>query len=200
MVQGWETSPKTPIQGGIGHTAAEARSAQPKGPMPQTMSGPNEIILGEFARTLDARYRLVLPDEFVEPLKLRTSPCLLAKERPGCLSLWRTDIWQTKLGQEVDWVAQKIGAGKLDRRVAQVQLLGRLLSTRHRELKLDRQNRLMIPKEFRDFFGVEPNETLLVVGAGLCVEFWSPEAWSKYLASQMPKFQKLLNHLSRAED
>jgi MraZ protein len=160
----------------------------------------SEIILGEFPRTLDTRYRLVLPDEFVDPLELRSTACLLAKERPGCLSLWRTDTWQSQLGQEVDWVAQKINAGKLNRRVSQVQLLGRLLSTRHREVKLDRQNRLMIPKEFRDFLGVEPNESLLVVGAGVCIEFWAPEAWSKYLEGQMPKFQKLLTHLSRAED
>jgi MraZ protein len=47
-----------------------------------------ELLIGEFSRTLDDRYRLSLPPELVEPLTAAGGRMVLAKERAGCLSLW----------------------------------------------------------------------------------------------------------------
>jgi MraZ protein len=57
------------------------------------MNGPHEFILGEFQRTLDERYRLSLPAELLAQFG-DDAECILAKERPGCLSLWKADVWQ----------------------------------------------------------------------------------------------------------
>ena len=46
------------------------------------------IPLGEFQRTLDERYRLSIPNELGDALVAESADCILAKERPGCLSLW----------------------------------------------------------------------------------------------------------------
>ena len=46
------------------------------------------LILGESRRTVDERYRLTIPQEFVTPLGGEQSACILAKERAGCISLW----------------------------------------------------------------------------------------------------------------
>ena len=45
-----------------------------------------------------------------------------------------------------------------DDQVGLVQLLGRLLSTRHREVELSGRGRLLIPKSFREFLAVKPDE------------------------------------------
>jgi MraZ protein len=160
------------------------------------MSGPEQFILGEFRRTLDDRYRLAIPGELAELLTHGGAECILAKERSGCLSLWSAALWQGKLQQRIQLIQQKMRLGDLDRRIAQVQLLGRLLSTRHTELLLDKQARLLVPKEFRDFLGAEPGGEVMVVGAAVCVEIWNPASWLGYVERRMPKFRRLFYQLS----
>jgi MraZ protein len=155
-----------------------------------------QLILGESTRTLDERYRLSLPVELVEPLATGGSECILAKERPGCLSLWNVDAWQSRLDDGVRLVEAKMEAGRLEGRLEEVQRLGRLLSTRHRTVQLAGRSRLVIPEGFREFLGVEPGGSVMVVGAGVCVELWQPERWSQYVGEEMPAFRSLLNALS----
>jgi MraZ protein len=71
---------------------------------------------------------------------------MLAKERPGCLSLWMADAFGEKLTAGIDLVRSKVRAGKLQERQAEVQLLGRLLSTRHKRVPLAGRGRLLVPE------------------------------------------------------
>ncbi|NLX98493.1 MAG: division/cell wall cluster transcriptional repressor MraZ [Rhodopirellula sp.] len=154
------------------------------------------FILGEYQRTLDERYRLSIPGELGDLLVANSTDCILAKERPGCLSLWSAPLWQEKLDQGVELIRQKMRAGKLEGKLSQVQLLGRLLSTRHRPVQLAGRGRLLIPEGFREFLQVEPGGEVLVVGAAVCVEIWNPPAWLKYLERRVPKFRRLFDQLS----
>lgn len=157
------------------------------------------LLLGEVARTLDDRYRLSLPAELVSGLadvEAKEATCLIAKERPGCLSLWNLARWQKHLDDGVALVKSKIEAGKLDGRVAEVQRLGRLLSTRHREVSLAGRGRLVIPEGFREFLGVEAGGDVMLVGAAVCVEIWNPAQWAGAIGEQMPTFRELFDQLS----
>ena len=156
-----------------------------------------EFILGEFHRTLDERYRLSVPNELAEQLTLESPDCILAKERPGCVSLWSAQVWQTKVDEEVELVKHKMRAGRLRDEIPQVQLLGRLLSTRHRPVQLAGRGRLVIPEGFREFLGVEPGGDVMVVGAAVCLEIWSPPDWLDYLRGRIPKFRRLLSKLAK---
>jgi MraZ protein len=161
------------------------------------MSGTQEFLLGEYQRTLDDRYRLSIPSELGDMLAAESTDCILAKERPGCLSLWSAPIWQDRLDEGVELVKQKMRAGKLQERLGQVQLFGRLLSTRHRGVQLAGRGRLVIPEGFREFLGVKPGGEVQIIGAAVCVEIWSPAAWLKYLEGRMPRFRRLFDQLSR---
>ena len=77
-----------------------------------------------------------------------------------------------------------------------MQLLGRMLSTRHKPIQLAGRGRLLIPDGFRDFLGVEPGGDVLVIGAAVCVELWRPDAFAAYVEKRMPRFRKLLEKLS----
>jgi transcriptional regulator MraZ len=160
------------------------------------MAAHSEFILGEFQRTLDERYRLSIPAELIPALGTEAAECVLAKERPGCLSLWNADGWQTKLDQGVALVKAKMRAGKLEGHLAHVQLLGRLLSTRQRRVQLAGRGRLLIPEGFREFLRVEAGGDVLVVGAAVCVEIWNPTLWLAYLERRLPRFRKLFDRLS----
>jgi MraZ protein len=192
------------------------------------------LILGEFRRVLDDRYRLSIPAEWIDhwtsdrdggaitDTGLRTElppsmtaadiapddsiaagvlesekwDCVLAKERPGCLSLWRGGDWQAHLEAGIQVVQSKLQAGRLGDRLAQVQTLGRLLSTRQRSVQLAGRGRLLIPEGFREFLGVDPGTEVLVIGAAVCIEIWQPEAWRNCLNDEIPQFSQLLDELS----
>ena len=154
------------------------------------------LFLGEWARSLDDRFRLSLPTEWSELLADGESNCVLAKERPGCVSVWHPQQWQESLADGVSLVAGKVRSGRLTNRLSQVQQLGRLLSTRHRVVPIAGRGRLVVPDSFRDFIEVEAGGELLVVGAAVCVELWHPRRWSEYIGQQMPEFRSLFDQLA----
>ena len=154
------------------------------------------LLLGEFRRLLDERYRVAIPPPLAEPLVAESAACTLAKQRRGCLSLWSDAQWRTRLDADVELVRTKIEAGRLAGRIEEVQSLGRLLSTRHRPVELSQRGRLLVPEGFREFLGVEAGGELLIVGAAVCVELWKPEAWFTYVEENMPEFRRLLDNLS----
>ena len=160
------------------------------------MAAANEFLQGEFTRTLDERFRLSIPQELSDPLAARGNECILVKERAGCLSLWPAAAWQQRTKPAVELVQAKMRAGKLDGRLGEVQSLGRLLSTRHKEVQLAGRGRLLIPEGFREFLQVPAGGEVMIVGAAVCVEIWNPAAWRTYLENQLPAFQNLFDQLA----
>jgi MraZ protein len=68
----------------------------------------SDLLLGEFSRTLDERYRLGLPSELLEPLVSQGEEIVLAKERTGCLSLWNALVWKPRIDAAVDVLRSKL--------------------------------------------------------------------------------------------
>jgi len=155
-----------------------------------------QLITGEFKRTIDDRYRLSLPTEWVDAVTDAQGQTILVKERYGCLSLWSAEEWQERIDQGVELIQQKIKAGRMEQRWSEVQRLGRLLSTRQTTLKLANRCRLLIPESFRSFLGVAPNQEVMVVGAVVCLEIWNPDAWLETLKQDMPDFNPLFKELT----
>lgn len=160
------------------------------------MPDAGDFIFGEAARSLDERYRLSIPAEMAEPLLGESPDCILAKERLGCLSLWSVALWQAKLDVGIELVQSKMRAGRLEGRIEEVQRLGRLLSTRHRQVQLAGRGRLVIPEGFREFLGVEPGGEVVVIGAAVCIEIWNPSHWLTHLEDHMPEFRQLFDTLA----
>ncbi len=162
------------------------------------MSASNDRIWisGEYSRTLDDRYRLTIPAQLAEPLTRDSAECVLVKERAGCLSLWAKADWSRLFLERMRLVEQRLALGDLDRRLTEVQTLGRLLSSRHRPVELAGKNRLLIPEGFREFLGVPAGGEVMLVGAAVCVELWHPEKWVRYLSRKMARFPRLMSELS----
>ncbi|MEM7317226.1 MAG: hypothetical protein AAF497_29210, partial [Planctomycetota bacterium] len=154
------------------------------------------LILGEFTRGMDERYRLSIPAELLSPLLGEEPDGVLVKERPGSLSLWSPSKWRERLEGAVSVVESKWQAGRLDGRLQDVQRLGRMLSTRHRDIQVAGRGRLVIPEGFREFLGVDPGEEVTLVGAAVCVEIWNPQRWIEHLNETIPDFGELLDELS----
>jgi MraZ protein len=156
----------------------------------------NGLFLGDWSRALDERCRLSLPAEWVGELTQGTAEAVLAKERPGCVSLWSSQQWDGWMADGMNLVTAKIRSGRIAGRWDQVQMLGRLMSTRHRKVPIAGRGRIAIPDSFRDFLEVEPGGDVLVVGAAICVELWHPRRWSEHIGEHMPSFRQLFDQLA----
>ncbi|MBS0260741.1 MAG: division/cell wall cluster transcriptional repressor MraZ [Planctomycetes bacterium] len=160
------------------------------------MSAPAPFLTGEFKRVIDDRFRITLPPELAEPITDEQGDVILAKERAGCLSLWRAADWQQRLDDGVGLIRQKMQTGRLEQKWDDVQRLGRLLSTRARTVRLANRSRLVIPEGFREFLDVPCESEVMLVGAAICVEIWNPHAWLDLLRQEMPAFGTLFKELS----
>ncbi len=160
------------------------------------MSEAKTLILGEFSRKLDERFRLTLPGEFEEVFRPESGKCVIAKERPGCLSLWDEDTWKNRLDARIELIQQRLKLGDLEQKMPELQVFGRLLSTRHREINLAGRARLVLPEGFREFLDVEAGKEVMVVGAAVCIEIWHPQKWINYIEGEIPEFRNLLDVLS----
>lgn len=158
--------------------------------------GTTSFITGEVRRALDNRCRVTLPPEFAEAVTDANQNCVVAKERFGCLSIWRPSDWKQHIDNGVSLLKQKMEAGRLQQRWGEVQRLGRLLSTRHQEVQLGNRSRLLVPEGFRDFLGVAAGHEVVVVGAVICIEIWNPDAWLEFLKAEMPEFSNMFKTLA----
>lgn len=186
-----EAAGSTPARG-----PRKGRSAYFCGRLRMASSVPDIFVTGEWKRNLDDRFRLTLPSESVAAIAIPEGDAILTKERPGCLSLWRSADWQQRTETGIHLIRQKIAAGRLEQRWDEVQRLGRLLSTRSRPVKLANRSRLLIPEGFREFLNVPVEGEVLVIGAVICLEIWNPLAWIEHLRSEMPGFSALFRQLS----
>lgn len=154
------------------------------------------LIAGEVRRTLDERFRLTLPPDMAQAITDEAGGTIVAKERYGCLSLWRAADWQRRLDDGLTLIREKIRTGRMERRWDDVQRLGRLLSTRSTTVQLANRSRLLIPEGFREFLNVDKGQDVMVVGAAICVEVWNPQAWLEQLRQELPGFNPLFKELS----
>ena len=156
----------------------------------------DNFITGEARRTIDDRFRITLPPELAELIADSDGNCILAKERAGCLSLWKAADWTKRIDDGVAILKLRIQAGKMESRWSEVQRLGRLLSTRSKSVTLANRSRLLIPEGFRELLDVPVNQDVMIVGAAICVEIWNPAAWLEALRHDMPEFGPLFTDLS----
>lgn len=154
-------------------------------------SGQDDAIIGEFQRVLDDRYRLALPPEIAQFIGPDNTEAVLVKERDRCLSLWKLATWNQHFEKYANNLRRQIADNIYEsRRIPDVQRAARLLSARYRTVQVGQRSRLLIPDGFRDFLGVPANGEVVIVGAGVCVEFWHPAAWLEYLRADLETFNE----------
>ena len=160
------------------------------------MTQEKQLILGEFSRKVDDRFRLSLPLEFADLFQPESGDCIIVKERPGCISLWEQKTWQENLDTRIELIQTRLKLGDLNQKMTELQMFGRLLSTRHRPLQMAGRGRLVLPEGFREFLGIEAGKEVMIVGAAICIEIWHPQKWIQYVEGRIPKFSRLLDKLS----
>ncbi|WP_237188916.1 division/cell wall cluster transcriptional repressor MraZ [Rothia nasimurium] len=131
------------------------------------------MFLGTHTPRLDVKGRLILPAKFREQLE---QGLVLTRGQERCLYVFTL--------AEFERIHEQLRTAPLSSKQAR-DYIRVFLSGASDEVP-DKQGRITIPQNLRDYAGLE--KELTVIGAGSRAEIWSTDAWETYLAEQEESF------------
>ncbi len=120
------------------------------------------MFMGEYNHTIDTKGRLIIPAKFREALG---EEFVLTKGLDGCLSIYPMDEWQS--------FEEKLKALPLTDKNARKFL--RFFVAGATSCELDKQGRILIPGNLREFAGLEKD--VVLTGNITRIEIWSKDKW-----------------------
>lgn len=138
--------------------------------------------------TLDAKGRLAIPSRHRERILTRANGALVATvDRDYCLLIYPLPEWE-----EIERKLVRLPSlNKVARK------LQRLMLGYATELEMDTQGRILLPKELREFAGIERDAIL--IGQGNKFELWDEKRWTErrddWLAADDGDFKDLPDEL-----
>lgn len=134
------------------------------------------MFIGEFTHALDAKNRLFIPARFREGLGDRF---IVTKGLDRCLFGFPLAEW-----------------GKLEKRLyrlpfakADARAFARLFFSGAAELEVDKQGRVLIPVNLREYAGLVKD--VIILGVSTRVEFWAQEEWERYSAQTQAVYEEI---------
>ncbi len=121
------------------------------------------MFLGEFEHIIDEKGRVAIPARFREELG---EGFVLTRGFDLCLQAFPYPIWQ-QLSERVS---------KLPFANAEARNMRRILFSLAAEVEIDRQGRILIPQNLREYAGLA--EQVVISGMNTYFELWSGERWS----------------------
>jgi len=125
------------------------------------------MFLGEFAHTIDDKGRLTIPARFRDDLE---SGVVVTRGLDGCLWAYSRFEWEQ--------LAQKITQMPTTNQAA--RNFSRFMFSSASDSIPDRQGRILVPQNLRDYAGIQ-NDTV-VIGVMNRLELWNPEKWAQVVA------------------
>ncbi len=117
--------------------------------------------------SLDAKGRLAIPSRYRERITTRADGHLVATvDRDYCLLIYPLPDWEE--------IERKLV--RLPTLNKQVRRLQRLMIGYATELEMDGHGRILIPRELREFAGLE--RLAMLIGQGNKFELWDEERWN----------------------
>lgn len=138
------------------------------------------MFLGEYQHSLDPKGRIIVPAKFREELG---SKFVATKGLDNCIFLYPLGEWQV--------LEEKLRSLPFTR--ADVRSFVRFFFSGASELEMDKQGRIVLPPNLRDYAGI--NRDLMVIGVGARVEIWSNQSWEQYNQSAESSFEMIAENL-----
>lgn len=125
------------------------------------------MFVGVHERQLDERGRVALPPTFRHPLG---DLCYLFSGEDGCVSLRSVEAFKEEATDLISRV--KRGEASRDRQ--------RAFAASASEATIDKQGRVTISPELREFAGISPHSAVVVLGDLDHIEIWEPNAYNSH--------------------
>jgi MraZ protein len=122
------------------------------------------MFLGEYQHSLDAKGRVILPAKYRDQL---SGGAYVTRGRGGCLSVYT----QEEFSDVADRIreASKRGGRELD--------AARSFFAGTAEVSPDKQGRIAIPQNLREYAGLDRDRDVIVAGVFSRIEIWDSQRW-----------------------
>jgi len=138
------------------------------------------MFTGEYQHTLDGKGRVIVPSRLREGLG---DSFVITRGLDHCLFVY----------PNVEWVRleQKMKQLPITRRVSRAFM--RLFFSGAMEVEADKQGRILIPQNLREYAGIE--KEVMFIGVSSRVEIWSEPAWKEYFGEADDNYEELAEKL-----
>ena len=142
--------------------------------------GGEHMFTGEYHHTLDGKGRVIIPSRLREGLGDRF---VVTRGLDHCLFVYPNSEW-VRLEQKL----KQLPFTKRDSRA-----FTRLFFSGAMEVEADKQGRILIPQNLREYAGIEKD--VMFVGVSNRVEIWSEPAWREYFGEADQNYEELAEKL-----
>ena len=140
------------------------------------------MFVGKYYNSIDSKSRIIVPAKFRDDLEGR---CIIAKSLDKCLTIYPRKQWEKFVEEKLDILP----TGN-----PQARKLKRHFYSSAAECDVDKQGRLTIPQELKEYAGIEKD--LITVGSDKTIVIWSRQNWDDELD---PDTGELMNASEVAE-
>lgn len=138
------------------------------------------MFMGEYNHTIDAKGRLIIPAKFREALG---DEFVVTKGMDGCLFAYDEAGW-TNMVQRL----QKLDLNQKNHRTYVRHLLAGAAT-----VEVDKQGRILLPANLREFAALDKD--VLLAGVGSRVEIWNKEKWQTMMQEEEATIEEISEQL-----
>ena len=120
--------------------------------------------MGEYNHTIDTKGRLIVPSKFREALG---DEFVVTKGWDGCLFVYAIDDWKV--------FEEKLASLPLIN--VEARQFARYFLSGAQYVTVDKQGRILMPQDLREFAGLEKD--VVLAGMGGRIEIWSLDKWNE---------------------
>ena len=139
------------------------------------------MFYGEYQHSLDSKGRMIVPSKFREELGEKF---ILTKGLDECLFAYSSEEWSN--------LEQKLKT--LPFTDKDVRAFVRFFFAGATECELDKQGRILVPQNLRDYAKLEKD--LYAIGVSTRVEIWEKDKWEKYCSGDNISPDKIAEKMS----
>ena len=137
--------------------------------------------MGEFSHTIDGKGRLILPAKFREELG---DTFVITKGLDNCLFIY----------SQAEWCVIEEKLKKLPLAKPEARAFVRFFFSGAAELECDKQGRVLVPNNLREFAGLDKD--VVVIGVSSRIELWDKGAWDSYNSKVAPTVTQMAENLA----
>ena len=123
------------------------------------------MFIGEYAHSIDAKGRLIMPAKFREELGITF---IVTKGLDGCLFVYSKN----------EWVQLEEKLKTLPFTSKDARTFNRFFFAGAIECEVDKQGRILISQNLRDYANL--SKDVVIIGVSTRIEIWDKEKWDNY--------------------
>ena len=136
--------------------------------------------MGEYKHNLDTKGRIIVPSKFRD---LLSEQFIITRGLDRCLFAYTMDEWAR--------IEEKLKTLPLTKKDA--RKFTRLFFSGATNVEIDKQGRINIPQNLRDYAGLEKDCT--VIGVSSRIEIWDTSAWEGFYTESEENFEDIAEDL-----